>query len=53
MKDTTTWAPDVNIDLKTYKEDNPKLLPFDRASQEQISEFFIKIIVEELVLIYL
>lgn len=36
----TTWAPGINIDLKTYKEDNPKLIPLDQVAQEQISEFY-------------
>ena len=38
--DITTWAPGITIDLKTSKEDNPKLTELDLATQEQISEFF-------------
>jgi hypothetical protein len=40
--DITTWAPGINIDMKTSKEDNPKFIYLDQGTKEQISEFFIK-----------
>jgi hypothetical protein len=38
----TTWAPGISIDLKVFNANNPKFLPIDQATQEQISELFMK-----------
>ena len=38
----TTWAQGISIDLKVLNINNPKFVPIDQATQEQISELFTK-----------
>ncbi len=38
----TTWAPGISIDLKVLNIKNPSFIPLDQATQEQVSELFMK-----------